>query len=94
MNFFHFSFGRFKDKYYLCIVVWPRLCGRHIKNEALCFDLVVRNLGNFKQVKREGGNGSRYIAWAVVYLYLTCWVIPRTSNQGCGDTVLASFVCL
>ena len=39
-NFFHFSFGCFKDKHYLCIVVWPRLCDRHIENEALCFDLV------------------------------------------------------
>ena len=38
--FFLIFFGRFKIIAYFCSVVWPRLCDRHIENEALCFDLV------------------------------------------------------
>ena len=77
-------FGSSDFSLYLCSAVWWKPQQDNIGNEALCFGLVLWNLGNF--------NGKARLEMTMVHAFGVGWLCldlfyqgyPRTSKQRCG----------
>ena len=68
-------------------------CTDIVDNEALCFDLAVRNLVNFKYRQDEDDSGSRALAWTeciCIFLYR----FTRAANWGCGSLSSTLLLCI
>ena len=60
---------------------YGRAADLFVECEALCFDLVVRNLRNFNAIQDEDDNGSRCMAWTDCVYIFYCRVFSGPSTR-------------